>query len=355
MFASEDYSSSTEGEGEEESTSSSSPSGSSYPSDYSSTSTWTEYFENRNITLPSFCSNFDDLTFADIFLWAPGTSNLELPDDVGFLFGNESGGFNSLNIQTHYNNPDGVSGMNDSSGVRVYYTEELRPIQMGVLKLGDPHVDLAEQSLPDGKSSFSFGCPGTCTETNFEEEEVTIFNHVLHMHENGQRMVTHQYRNDSEGNEELIQTAEVEYYSFLQAGAHVVTVDGGGTIKKGDTFTTQCLYDTSLSSVDPANVTFGPGSEQEMCVDIVFYYPDQKLPDGGSCGLFACDGGMLGYSELEVESDFNRTFGIVDTCTSSATGEEEGSDSSSSSRTAQPLLGLLLFAVSTVIAALARA
>ncbi|CAN0258093.1 unnamed protein product [Ectocarpus fasciculatus] len=168
-------------------------------------------------------------------------------------------------------------------------------------------------------------------------------------------MVTHQYRNDSEGNEELIQTAEVEYYSFLQAGAHVVTVDGGGTIKKGDTFTTQCLYDTSLSSVDPASVTFGEGSEQEMCIDYVFYYPDQRLPDGGSCGFLACDGGILGYSELEADSDFNRTFGIVDTCTSSATGEEEGSDSSSSSRTAQPLLGLLLFAVSTVIAALARA
>ncbi|CBJ33319.1 conserved unknown protein [Ectocarpus siliculosus] len=350
MFASEDGSdSSSTVEGGEEGASSSSPSGSSYPSDDSSSVSFTEYFENLNITVPSFCSNYGEQ--ADIFVWAPGTSNLELPGDVGFLLGNESGGFNSLNIQTHYNNPDGVSGKNDSSGVRVYYTEELRPIQMGVLKLGDPFIALSDQPLPDGKSSFSFGCPGTCSETNFEEEEVTIFNHVLHMHENGQRMVTHQYRDDGEGNEELIHTTEVWYYSSLQAGAHVVTVNGSATIKKGDSFTTQCMYDTSLSSVGSANVTFGLGSEQEMCVNFIFYYPDQRLPDGGACGVFACDGGVLGYEELEADSDFNRTFGIVDTCTSSLSGEEEGSDSSSSSRAAQPLLGPL-FAVSTIIAAL---
>ncbi|CAM9180093.1 unnamed protein product [Ectocarpus sp. 4 AP-2014] len=347
-FASEDGSDSSSTVEAEEGASSSSPSGSSYPSEDSSTSTFTEYFENRNITVPYFCSNFGD--YADIFGWAPGTGNLELPDDVGFLFGNESGGFNSLNIQTHYNNPDGVSGKNDSSGVRVYYTEEVRPIQMGVMKLGDPFVSLEDQPLPDGKSSFSFGCPGTCSETNFEEEEVTVFIHMLHMHENGQRMVTRQYRNDSDGNEILIHTAEVEYYSFLQAGGHLVTNNETITIKKGDRFTTECLYDTSLSSVSSANVTFGLGSEQEMCVDFVFYYPDQRLPGGGACGVGACDGGVLGYSELEADSDFNRTFGIVDTCTSSLTGEEEGDQSSSSSRAAQPLLGLLL-AVFIIIAA----
>ncbi|CAM9614565.1 unnamed protein product [Ectocarpus sp. 13 AM-2016] len=324
MFASEDgsdYSSTVEEEGQQRA-SSSSPSGSSYAYDDSSTVSFTEYFENLNITLPYFCSNYGE--HSDIFGWAPGTGNLELPDDVGFLFGNESGGFNSLNIQTHYNNPDGVSGKNDSSGVRVYYTEELRPIQMGLMKLGDPFVALSDQPLPEGKSSFSFGCPGTCSETYFEDDEVTVFIHMLHMHENGQRMVTRQYRDDGEGNEVLIQTAEVEYYSFLQAGGHLVTNNETTTIKRGDRFTTECMYDTSLSSVSSANVTFGLGSEQEMCVDFVFYYPDQRMPDTGACGVGACDGDVLGYSELEADSDFNRTFGMVDSCTLSLPGEEVG-------------------------------
>ena len=64
-------------------------------------------------------------------------------------------------------------------------------------------------------------------------EEVTVFGHFLHMHENGQRMVTRQYRNDSSGNEVLVRTAEVEYYSFLQAGGHVVDTDSSATIQVG--------------------------------------------------------------------------------------------------------------------------
>lgn len=55
------------------------------------------------------------------------------------------------------------------------------------------------------------------------------------------------------------------------------------------------------------------------CIDYVYYYPDQIMPDSGGCGLGACGGDMSG-TELSAESDFNRTFGIVDACTS-ATGE----------------------------------
>ncbi|CAM9688005.1 unnamed protein product [Ectocarpus sp. 12 AP-2014] len=159
------------------------------------------------------------------------------------------------------------------------------------------------------------------------------------MHENGQRISTRQYRNDGDGNEVLIHTAEVEYFSFLQAGVHVVTVNDSTTIKKGDVFTTECYYDTSYSSVGSPNVTWGLGSENEMCIDYILYYPDQRLPNGGACGFFACDGSILSYSELEEDSDFNRTFGILDTCTSSA-NREEGDESSSSSRATLPVLGL---------------
>ncbi|CAM9371631.1 unnamed protein product, partial [Hapterophycus canaliculatus] len=167
------------------------------------------------MTIPSFC---DDFNFADIFVWAPGTADSELPINVGFLMGTMSSGFSSLSLQTHYNNPNGDTGMTDSSGVRVYYTEELRPMNMGVMQLGDPSVALRGEPLTDGKFGISFGCPSSCTEEHFEAGEVKIFYHFLHMHENGQTMRTRQYRNDSSGNEVLVHAAEVEYYSFLQAG-----------------------------------------------------------------------------------------------------------------------------------------
>ncbi|CAM9653269.1 unnamed protein product, partial [Scytosiphon promiscuus] len=304
----------------------------SFPSSYSSLSA---YAEDNNITVPSFC---EDYNFADIFAWAPGASSVELPTDVGFRVGNASSGFHSLSLQTHYDNPNGDVGKVDSSGVRVYYTEELRPIDMGVMKLGDPDVVLEGNYLPDGKYGMSFGCPGSCTEDNFQAEEVTMFYHFLHMHENGQTMRTRQYRTDDTGEEVLLHTAEVQYYSFLQAGGFSYYVNDSATIQKGDRFETECYYDTALSSVGSDNVTFGLGSEQEMCVDYVYYYPDQKVPDSGSCGLMYCGGSVLAASELSADSDFNRTFGMVDTC-DATTNNEVGNDASSSPRPTSPGLG----------------
>ena len=105
--------------------------------------------------------------------------NEQLPEDVGFRFGSGSGGYTSVEVQTHYNNPDGNEGIIDSSGVRIYYTEELRPMDMGVLALGDPFVGLSGIPLPDGKSSVMFECPGSCTDENFEVRVHTFLRHEM--------------------------------------------------------------------------------------------------------------------------------------------------------------------------------
>ena len=122
-------------------------------------------FKDDSTTSSSICDNYN---FADIFLWAPGSSNIALPDDVGFLLGNASGRFLSVALQTHYDNPDEVEGLIDDSGVRVYYTEELRPINMGVIQLGDPFIILDGVAVPAGKSSYSFQRPSSCFEEHFE-------------------------------------------------------------------------------------------------------------------------------------------------------------------------------------------
>ena len=44
------------------------------------------------------------------------------------------------------------------------------------------------------------------------------------------------------------------------------------TLLPGDAFRTTCQYKT-----DNANVTFGLGSEQEMCIDFVTFYPAEPL------------------------------------------------------------------------------
>ncbi|CAM9945358.1 unnamed protein product [Scytosiphon promiscuus] len=317
----------------------------SFPSSYSYQSLSAMVAE-YNVTLPSFC---EDYNFADLFVWTAGGHGLDLPDDVGFLLGNSSSGFSSISMETHYNNPDGVTGLTDSSGVRVYYTEELRPMDMGILKFGDPKLVLDQVPMPDGKSGISFNCPSSCTDEHFEAEEVQIFNHVLHMHETGQAMRTRQYRKDSSGTEVLVHTADVEYYSFEQAGGFRYPVNETVTIQKGDRFETECFYDSALSSGDPTNMTFGFGSEEEMCIDYLYYYPDQQVPNSGACGLLFCEGEMTGITDLSDDSDFNRTFGIVDSCTSSESGEVSIGSSSSPSP-ASPGLGPWAVFITTMIA-----
>jgi len=114
--------------------------------------------------IPSYC--FFDVNY--IYTWAPGIADEQLPDNVGFRFGAASGGYTSVAVQTHYNNVDGDEGVIDSSGIRIYYTEDMRPMDMGVLALGDPGVNLEGKPIFEGKSTIAFECPGSCTEDNFE-------------------------------------------------------------------------------------------------------------------------------------------------------------------------------------------
>ena len=52
------------------------------------------------------------------------------------------------------------------------------------------------------------------------------------------------------------------------------------------------------------------------------YYPDQNIAMSGACGFETCGGSMDEADELAADSDFDRTFGIVDTCFTAA-GDDE--------------------------------
>lgn len=58
-------------------------------------------------------------------------------------------------------------------------------------------------------------------------------------------------------------------------------------------------------------------------MDFVYYYPNQKVPLSGGCGLGVCGGDVAGSAILEADSNFNRTFGIVDTCTTGVAEDGE--------------------------------
>ena len=56
-------------------------------------------------------------------------------------------------IQTHYDNPANLVGLVDNSGVRLFLIDGVRPMEYGILQLGDPDVTMDQELLPEGRSS----------------------------------------------------------------------------------------------------------------------------------------------------------------------------------------------------------
>ena len=77
-----------------------------------------------------------------LYVWAPGEGTLNLPENVGVGVLGELG-YKSFRLEIHYDNPTLVPGVLDSSGVRVYYTSQLREHDLGVLSVGDPALLLS--------------------------------------------------------------------------------------------------------------------------------------------------------------------------------------------------------------------
>jgi hypothetical protein len=156
-----------------------------------------EFVHHINVSLIPSCEKLGDASFNNgdmiygdmIYGWATGQYGLVLPDDVGFpMFGSESN--QAVLIQIHYNNPRRISGMMDSSGVRIYYTNTPRLHKAGVIRLVDPTFGLNGVKINDGYTQHEFTCPEQCSSL-FLDDPVTVISELLHMHATGQRMDFH--------------------------------------------------------------------------------------------------------------------------------------------------------------------
>ena len=105
--------------------------------------------------------------------WAKGSPPGRLPATAGFPVGGADGA-KAFKLQIHYNNPGRKHGVQDSSGFRVYFAEQLRQHDLGYLILGDPKSALLGERIESGLTKHTFDCPSTCTENYFEADEVTI-------------------------------------------------------------------------------------------------------------------------------------------------------------------------------------
>jgi Copper type II ascorbate-dependent monooxygenase, C-terminal domain len=95
---------------------------------------------------------------------------------------------------------------------------------------------------------------------------VTVIREHLHMHVVGASMSNSQIRDG-----QVIHQGIVEYWDFSQQG-NIVVQQPSFEIQPGDAFRTVCNYNVKH------NETWGVGSDNEMCMAFLYYYPRHVVP-----------------------------------------------------------------------------
>jgi len=192
-------------------------------------------------------------------------------------------------VEIHYDNPSMKTGEIDSSGVKIYYSNQMREHVAGLMVVGDSTVALNGQNIARGLTDYSFTCPSSCT-TLAIDEPVTVFRETLHMHQSGVSAYNQHIRDGK-----VIRTGKAEYFDFRQQGGHVVQQEPF-QLQSRDSFHTKCFFKN-----DDDRRKFGLSSSEEMCMAFLLYYPRKELP-GFGFGMFCGVGlGNFGLSACESE------------------------------------------------------
>lgn len=222
-----------------------------------------------------------------IWEWARGVDGRPMPAEAGFPMARAStelspgrSAFRKFVVNYHIDNPDAEQNFVTDAGIRVFATQQLREHDAGSLQFGDPALTMTGTQLPKGKSSVTFECPSSCTERL--GEAITIFNTQLHMHAKGIAMQTVQRGKNSSVKGGSNAPVVSQYYDV----GFQDQVDRRMVVEPGDSFHTTCVYDTG----DREDVKFGSGSDDEMCINFVLYYPatPHLASTGHRCGAGVC-------------------------------------------------------------------
>ena len=101
----------------------------------------------------------------------------------------------------------------------------------------------------------------------------------------------------------MIHETYIDYWDFGQSGGPASQASPY-QVHKGDSFRTICYYGSE------SETKFGFGSQDEMCITFILYYPKQYFPICG-LGLEAfppCNGSYDGGVHLSSQEDIGRVF-----------------------------------------------
>ncbi|XP_070705986.1 DBH-like monooxygenase protein 2 homolog [Pempheris klunzingeri] len=219
---------------------------------------------------PCYMGDIGDACFGVVAAWAVGGRVFELPENVGIPVGGEdSDTFYRLEI--HYNNPRSEAGRIDSSGLKLYYTAELRQHDVGILTTGILPLEHLEYNIPPRAAQFH--TYGVCNTSVFSQlvnpvPELHVFAVLLHTHLAGKKVRVGHYRN---GRQIDFLGVDENYNFELQ---DIMSLGNIKTIKQGDEIAVECTYSTTSRT---KVTTMGLGTTDEMCLAFLLYYPANSI------------------------------------------------------------------------------
>lgn len=205
-----------------------------------------------------------------VFAWAIGGEGLTYPQHVGLSIGTSIDPIYVL-MEIHYDNPNFQQGMMDSSGLRLFYSPELRQYDAGVIETG-VWVSLYHM-LPPGLHEYTSEghCTQECLQESLDHEMpsgIRVFAVLMHSHLAGRAIRTRHFRHQ----EELQLLAQDDEFDFNFQEFQYLKEER--LVLPGDNLITECKYSTKGRN----NMTWGGlSTRDEMCLSYLLYYPRINL------------------------------------------------------------------------------
>eukprot|EP01083_Nonionella_stella_P293873 999310_1 len=239
---------------------------------------WCQEFDIEYLGFEDDCNNFANMPdFAgkhcesDVMLsvWAVGGGIFYMPEHVGFPL---SGKIYTL-LEIHYDNPNELDTIVDNSGVRLYWTEELRENDAGIFRLRGAYKDIFIPGDMNEKVVNSFHSAPECTlNTDIDPDEgINAFVGFLHEHTIGVAVKLRHIRD----NKELKTFLQNDNYDFNYQQWTQFSEET--KIYPGDEFICECTYDTQVTQQFGKPRQYptygGQSTRDEMCSCWFYYYP----------------------------------------------------------------------------------
>ncbi|XP_021953168.2 DBH-like monooxygenase protein 1 [Folsomia candida] len=229
----------------------------------------------------------------ELFVWAKGGKMMTFPKNVGYPIGNSPAEY--YMIQMHFDNPSTLTGVAVRSGVTVYFTNETKEQDAGLLAV--LHTTSPIISVPPNAEDYVVvgHCGPSCTSWGIAEVDgVTIFNIGFHSHISGRKFKLRHFR----GNQELPWIDYDDHYDFDFQTSHPIKPV---KLMPGDQLTTECTYNTKWN--EGKVVVGGQSTRNEMCITYIWYYPKQEMDMCESMYPALLHGFDFGITRYHIEED----------------------------------------------------